>query len=55
MAVMRGKQESEEAIKHRWMAIKTVNERLSKRGAASNDSTVASAALLAGLEVFTLK
>jgi hypothetical protein len=52
IAVMRGRQESEESIKHRWMAIKSVNERLSKRGAASNDSNCASVALLAGLEVF---
>ena len=49
---MSGKQDSEESVKHRWMAIKTVNERLSKRAAAFDDSNIASVALLAGLEVF---
>ena len=54
IAIMSGKEESEESIKHRWMAIKTVNERLSKRSAASDDSNIASVALLAGLEVFII-
>jgi hypothetical protein len=48
---MSGKQDSEESVKHRWMAVKTVNERLSRRGAASDDSNFASVALLAGLKV----
>lgn len=52
---MSGKQDSEESVKHRWMAVKTVNERLSKRAAASDDSNIASVALLAGLEVFILQ
>ena len=51
IAIMSGKEESEESIKHRWMAVKTVNERLSKKAAASDDSNIASVALLAGLEV----
>jgi hypothetical protein len=48
---MSGKQDSEDSVKHRWMAVKTVKERLSTRGAASDDSNFASVALLAGLEV----
>jgi hypothetical protein len=52
---MSGKQDSEESIKHRWMAVKTVNERLSKQAPASDDSNIASVALLAGLEVFILQ
>jgi hypothetical protein len=51
IALTSGKQDSEESVKHRWMAVKTVNESLSKRGAAANDSNIASVALLAGLEV----
>ncbi|KAE9378982.1 hypothetical protein N431DRAFT_326830 [Stipitochalara longipes BDJ] len=51
IAIMTGKEDSEESIKHRWMAVKTVNERLSKKAAASDDSNIASVALLAGLEL----
>jgi len=51
---MSGNEDSEESIKHRWMAIKTVNERLSKKAAVSDDSNIASVALLAGLEVLTI-
>ncbi len=54
IAIMSGKEESEESIKHRWMAVKTVNEKLSKKAAASDDSNIASVALLAGSEVYVI-
>jgi hypothetical protein len=57
IAIMKGKQDSEESVVHRSIALKTVNHRLSRCGVGSDDgyvsdSNIAAVTLLAGHEVF---
>lgn len=57
IAIMKGKQDSEESVLHRSIALKTVNDRLSRWGVDSDDgyvsdANIAAVTLLAGHEVF---
>ena len=49
MAVMQGREDSEVALKHRWMSMKLLNQMLGKGD--TSDSSIAGIALLAGAEV----
>ena len=49
MAVIQGREDSEVAIKHRWMSMKLLNQMLGKGD--TSDSSIAGVALLAGSEV----
>lgn len=51
IAALRGKQISEEAIKHRAIALSMVNKRISRYGLDSSDLNLTTVALLAGWDV----
>jgi len=51
IAALRGRQISEEAIKHRAIALSMVNKRISQYGLDSSDLNLTTVALLAGWDV----
>jgi hypothetical protein len=51
IAILQGRQNREEAIKHRAIALSMVNKRISQRGLDSSDLTLTTVALLAGYDV----
>lgn len=51
IAILQGRQNSEEAIKHLAIALSMVNKRISQRGLDTSDLTLTAVAFLAGYDV----